>query len=146
MSSEDAVRQASAQFYTALNHMLTGDAGKLSDIWAHDKNVTTLHPIGGRQVGWDGVFGSFSKVAGLSSNGEVTLKDQAIQVFGDGAYEIGLEQGKVTIGKIPVTNEHRVTNVYRRGPDGWKIIHHHTDVSPALVKAVKETTAEATHA
>ncbi len=146
MSGEDAVRQASAQFYQALNKMLTGDAGKLKEIWSHDKNVTTMHPIGGRQIGWDGVLDSFSQVASLSSNGQVTLKDQVIEVIGDGAYEIGLEQGKVTIGKTPVTIEHRVTNVYRRGPNGWKVVHHHTDISPELVNAVKAAMAETSHA
>ncbi|HYU19986.1 MAG TPA: nuclear transport factor 2 family protein [Chloroflexota bacterium] len=27
---------------------------------------------------------------------------------------------------------HRVTNIYRREGGEWKMVHHHTDVSPAM--------------
>jgi hypothetical protein len=53
MSAEDEVRKASEQFYSALNRMLNGDAGPLADIWSHSASVTTLHPLGGREVGWE---------------------------------------------------------------------------------------------
>lgn len=33
--------------------MANGDARPLSDIWSHGAAVTAMHPIGGRQVGWD---------------------------------------------------------------------------------------------
>ena len=69
MSTEDDVRKASAAFYSALNRMLSGDAGALADSWSHDAVVTAMHPIGGRQVGWDDVRGSFEQVAGLASGG-----------------------------------------------------------------------------
>jgi hypothetical protein len=29
-----------------------------------------------------------------------------------------------------------VTNIYRREGGGWKMVHHHTDVSPAMVEAL----------
>jgi hypothetical protein len=48
----DEVRKASEQFYAALNRMLNGDAGPMADIWSHSAVVTTMHPIGGREVGW----------------------------------------------------------------------------------------------
>jgi hypothetical protein len=28
--------------------------------------------------------------------------------------------------------EHGVTNIYRRESRGWKILHHHPDLSPAM--------------
>jgi hypothetical protein len=53
MTIEDDVRAALTKFYSALNRMLNGDAGSLGDIWSHSATVTTMHPIGGREVGWD---------------------------------------------------------------------------------------------
>jgi ketosteroid isomerase-like protein len=133
MSTEDEVRKASAQFYAALNHMLAGDAAPLADIWSHSAAVTTLHPIGGREVGWDKVGGTWQQVAKAFSGGQVKLSDQLIQVAGDMAYEVGTEQGQATLGGEQLSIKHRVTNIYRREAGGWRIVHHHSDVSPEMV-------------
>ena len=132
MSTEDDVRNASGQFYAGVNRMLNGDAGPLADIWSHAAAVTTMHPIGGRQVGWDKVRESWEQVARLASWGQVRLGDQIIQVAGDVAYELGVEHGQAKLAGQQVSIEHRVTNIYRREAGGWKIVHHHTDVSPAM--------------
>ncbi len=133
MPTEDEVRKASNQFYAGLNRMLNGDVAPLAEIWSHRTGVTSLHPIGGREVGWDAVRKSFEKVAQLSSDGKVGLKDQLIQVAGELAYEVGVEHGQVKISGQPVTIEHRVTNIYQREAGAWKMVHHHTDVSPAML-------------
>jgi len=133
MSSEDEVRTASAQFYAGLNSMMAGDAAPLADAWSHSADVSTMHPIGGRQTGWDEVRGSFEQVAQLASGGHAELRDQSLQVAGDMAYEVGIEQGQATLAGEQIAIEHRVTNVYRREAEGWKIVHHHTDLSPAML-------------
>ena len=133
MSSHEEVRNASARFYAALNRMLDGDAAPLAEIWSHDASVTTLHPIGGRQDGWDEVRDSFAQVAKLASGGHAELRDQSIQVVGDVAWEVGVEHGQATLAGERLAIEQRVTNVYRREAGTWKIVHHHTDVSPAMV-------------
>ncbi len=133
MSAENEVRRASEQFYAALNRMLNGDARPLADIWSHSAAVTTMHPIGGREVGWDEVRRSWEQVAQFASEGEAKLDDQMIQVAGDFAYELGVEQAQFKLAGEQVTIKQRVTNIYRRESGAWKIVHHHTDVSPAVV-------------
>jgi ketosteroid isomerase-like protein len=133
MSAEDEVREASSQLYAGLNRMANGESGALVDIWSHSAAVTTMHPIGGREVGWDAVRESFDKVAQLASDGKIGLKDQLIQVAGDVAYEVGIEHGQVKLAGQQVTLEHRVTNIYRREAGAWKLVHHHTDISPAML-------------
>ena len=142
MSAEDEVREASKKFYAALSSMLNGDAGPLSEIWSHGAEVSTMHPIGGREVGWDQVRNSWEQVAQLASGGEGKLTDQVIQVVGDMAYELGIERGQVTLAGQPVTIEHRVTNIYRREAGAWKVVHHHTDVSPAMLDVVSRLKAK----
>ena len=129
MSTEDKVRNASKQFYAGLNRMVNGDSRPLSDIWSHSASVTAMHPIGGREVGWDAVRASFEKVAQLASDGKIELKNQLIRVAGDGAYEAGIEHGQLKLAGQQVTIEHRVTNIYQREAGAWKIVHHHTDTS-----------------
>lgn len=132
MSAEDEVRKASKQFYAGLNRVVNGDAGPLADSWSHSASATTMHPIGGREVGWDAVRGSFEQVAEISSEGKIELKDQLIRVAGDVAYEVGIEQGQLKLAGHQTSIEHRVTNIYERVAEAWKIVHHHTDISPAM--------------
>jgi ketosteroid isomerase-like protein len=137
MSAKEEVLQASRQFYSALNRMLKGDTGPLANIWSHHPGVSTMHPIGGRETGWEKVAESFKNVAGIASGGEVALTDQRIEADGDMAYEVGIEKGQGTLNGRKVAIEHRVTNVYRKEAGAWKIVHHHTDISPAMVEIVK---------
>ncbi len=138
MSSEDEVRTASRQLYSALNRMLNGDARPMAEVWSSGPDVTALHPNGGRLVGWDEVRTSIEQVAHAATDGDVRLEDQMIRVVGDVAYELGVEQGQCKLGGQNVTLEHRVTNIYRRQGGGWKLVHHHTDTSPALVEAFRK--------
>lgn len=133
MSMESEVREASERFYAALNRMANGDASGMEKIWSHDAAATAMHPIGGREVGWDAVRASFEQVAHAASNGTIEMTDRDIHVSGDVAYEIGVERGQVTLAGEAVRIEHRVTNVYQREAGEWKLIHHHTDISPAML-------------
>lgn len=82
MSMEDEVREASKKFYAGLNSMANGNSGPLGDVWSHGADVTTMHPIGGREVGWTAVKGSFEGVAKLASKGKIELKDQFVRAVG----------------------------------------------------------------
>lgn len=136
MSAEDEVRKASKQFYAALNRMLNGDARPLDDIWSHGPAVTTMHPVGGRQVGWDEVRKTWEQVAKASKDGKVELNDQLIRVAGDSACEVGVENAEFTLGGQKVAGRIRGTNIYQREDGAWKITHHHADLAPEMVKAL----------
>lgn len=146
MSTENEIRQASSQFYDGLNRMLNGDSSALADIWSHGAAVTAMHPIGGREVGWDAVRGSFEQVAQMASEGKVGLQDQFVQVAGDMACEVGIEQGQFKLAGQQVSIEHRVTNIYQREAGAWKIVHHHTDISPAMLDALSRLQPPSGHA
>lgn len=132
MSAEDEVRAASERFYAALNSMANGDASAMAEIWEHGDDVTVQHPVGGRDVGWDQIAESWQQVAAIASEGRVERRDQRLCVIADAAFETGVEQVSVKLAGHPVQTQMRVTNVYRRTADGWKIVHHHTDPSPEM--------------
>jgi len=138
MSAEDEVRNASNQFYAALNKMTNGDAQSLSDIWSHNSEVTTMHPIGGRQVGWKDVWDTWDQTAHVASEGQVKLQDQFIRVVGDLAYEIGVENAGFRLADKKITDKVRVTNIYQKEGGTWKIVHHHSDISPAMVEVINQ--------
>jgi ketosteroid isomerase-like protein len=97
-----------------------------------------MHPIGGREVGWDKVEGPWKELAKLASEGEAKLLDQVVHVAGDIGYELGIEKGHCTLAAHRIPIEHRVTNVYRREAGEWKIVHHHADLSQAMVDVLDQ--------
>lgn len=132
MAAEDDVRQASDRFYAALSDMTKGDASAIGAVWAHGADVTAMHPIGERGEGWDQVRGQFEQVGALASGGQVRISGQLIRVGTDMAYEVGVEEGEATLAGERVQIKQRVTNIYRREDGEWKMVHHHSDVSPEM--------------
>ena len=138
MTNEDEVRKASQEFYKALNQMVNGDAEALKAIWSHSPQVTTMHPVGGRQIGWDEVWNTWNQVAQVSSDGKVELHDQFITSSGEMAYEIGIEHAGFRVAGTQTEGQIRVTNIYRKESGHWKIVHHHTDLVPSMVEVVNQ--------
>ena len=79
--------------------------------------------------GWAQVRQAFQGVASLYSNSTpVTFELVAAGVSGDLAYVVGYERGSASVGGGPVEPvELRVTQVYRREDDEWKLVHRHGD-------------------
>jgi ketosteroid isomerase-like protein len=50
---------------------------------------------------------------------------------------MGVEQGQLKLAGHQAAIEHRVTNVYQREAGAWKLVHHHTDTSPAMLDILK---------
>ena len=88
-------------------------------------------------VGWDEVGASWEQAAQAFSGGHVTLDDMVVvPISEDAAYTLGTEHGQASIGEQTVGIDWRVTNIYRREADGWKIVHHHTDFSKEVAEAL----------
>ena len=143
MSTENEVRATSASFYAALNRMAKGEPGAMESVWSHSAEVTALHPIGGRDTGWQAVGNSFDDVARIASAGDIRLTQQHILAGDDMACEVGVETGTLTLAGLTATIEQRVTNIYRREAGGWRVVHHHTDVSPAMLDVLARLKAAA---
>lgn len=132
MTTKERVRKASERFYEALNQMLNGNPASMEDIWSRGSEVTTMHPVGGREVGGNAVQASWEEIARRCSDGEVELRDQLLRVGGEIAYEIGTEHVTVTLAEEKVESEVRVTNIYRHTAGKWRMIHHHADADPDM--------------
>jgi ketosteroid isomerase-like protein len=136
VAAEDDVRATSDQFYSALEAMTNGDASSMADVWSHEDDVTTMHPIGGREEGWEAVSGSWEGVAAASTDGTVSRTDQVIRVIGNGAYELCTESVSMTFADEPMSLEGRATNVYRKEKGEWRVVHHHADLNAEFADKV----------
>ncbi len=135
-AEKEELRAANDQFYAALNALFTGDFTSMNAIWSHRDDVSTMGPFGGRLTGWEAVGGDFKKVGDMKLGGHVVCKDLIVQVGNDMGYTVCVELGEnMSADGQPVMVNHRATNVFRRENGQWKLVHHHTDISPQLEKA-----------
>ncbi len=132
-----ALTLASKSFYAALNQMLKGNPEPMLAAWSQTPAATTMHPIGGCERGWSKVKAPWAQVASLSSGGKVRLKSARINATKDMAVESGVEVGTAIMAGTTVAINDRVTNVYIRTGRVWKIVHHHTDISPEMVAVLQ---------
>ncbi len=96
MSTEEEVRQASEQFYAALNRFLNCDTEPMMEVWSHGPDVTAMHPVPGRQVGWEEVRAAWEQMASLASSGQVTVRDLLVRAGSDLEKEVeGIRVGLI---------------------------------------------------
>lgn len=138
------VRHASDLFYDALNHFITGDTNELFNVCSHADDVTAMHPLGGRQIGWSQVRPIWEMAASSNSGGSVKADDLQVTLLGDdAAYTIGTETVSAIVGGTPISFSGRCTNVYRREDGHWKLVHHHVDFLPDVAAAFQNAATQA---
>ena len=130
-----AVEQASTEFYTSLNAMFTGDAAPMQEIWSHADDVTYMGPSGDFLVGWNDVRDRWEEQAAAKLNGKVEPYGLRVTVGDDLAFTQCYEKGSnLDADGNTVQVSIRATNVFRKENGEWKMIGHHTDLLPFLVK------------
>jgi ketosteroid isomerase-like protein len=135
--NEQSLSLANAQLYAALNAMFIGNLDSMNAIWAHDSDITDLGPFGGRLLGWDAVYAEFKKEADMKLGGKIICKDLVVHAGTDMGYTACTEVGEnMSADGKPVTVSHRATNIFRLENGQWKLVHHHTDLSPQLQQAI----------
>ena len=130
------VRAASDAFYAALNKMFTGDVAPMQAVWSHEPDVSQLGPFGGRINGWDAVGKQWAHEASLKLGGKVVGENVEVVAGVCMGYTVTEEVGQnMSADGKPVEVRFRATNVFRKEKGGWKMVHHHTDISQALIDA-----------
>ena len=132
---EQAVMEATTQFYAALNAMFSGDVGPMKAVWSHEEDATYMGPAGGFQVGWDQVLAAWEAQAAMNLGGEVTPEGIHITVGRDVAVAHNYERGEnLTAAGNAQGVSIRATSLFRKEDGTWKMIGHHTDLLPFLAE------------
>lgn len=116
--------------YDALNVMLTGDPAPVQAVWSILEDASYAGPFGGFITGGTAVAEEFARSAAMRLGGRIEVTDVVMIEGVDMGYTACTEHGiDHVINGQSVNLTHRATNVFRREPDGWKLVHHHTDRS-----------------
>jgi ketosteroid isomerase-like protein len=128
MASE--LNQIREQYHQSVAAFIQGDPDVQKPLWSRRDDVTLANPLGPPAKGFEAVCQVMDSTGAQISEGEGYAFDTIAWVeTADLAYEVAIERNRVKLGdaaeKVPVAL--RVTTVFRREDDGWKIVHRHAD-------------------
>jgi ketosteroid isomerase-like protein len=107
-------------------------------LYSRREDITLGNPFGGFGLGREAVVEQLERAAAHYRDGETTGFETVMQlVSAELAYTVEIERFKAKVGDRPDLTDLalRVTCVYRREDNGWKLVHRHADPSVSLQPA-----------
>ena len=93
-------------------------------------DITLANPFGGGACGREAVYEQLERAASYFRDAETTAFETVVQSVGtDFAYTVEIERFGTKVGGQDHVSDIaiRVTCIYRREADGWKLVHRHAD-------------------
>ncbi|HWS13766.1 MAG TPA: nuclear transport factor 2 family protein [Rhodocyclaceae bacterium] len=119
-------QDAEAAFYDALER---ADLESMMSVWAEDEEIVCVHPTGPRlagfavvQEGWRQIFSGGPKLKVRLSH-QVQMQGMLLSVH-------SVHENITLTGEAQPRPPVVATNVYLRGPLGWRILVHHASPAP----------------
>jgi hypothetical protein len=118
-----------AKLETAEHEFVQGHPAAFKALWSHSGNVSICGAFGGVESEWDKVASRLEWASSQFSEGIRSREEIRSAVGTDFAYLVQTEHIRFRVpGRTdPSTLDLRVTMVFRREPDGWRIVHRHAD-------------------
>jgi ketosteroid isomerase-like protein len=107
-----------------------GDATPLGGIVSRGVHATFFGPGGGSERGGDHVFSTYEHdAAQFEPGGESHFEVMELAASHGLAYWVGFQQATARLKgkKEPISLRLRITEVFRREGDAWKLLHRHAD-------------------
>ena len=114
----------------ALDQMVKGNPEGYKALYSRKQDITLGNPFGGFGRGVEQVYEQLERAASYFRDGETVGFETVTQAVGDDlAYTVEIERTRIKVGGQDETSDVavRVTCVYRREDDGWKLVHRHAD-------------------
>lgn len=121
----DKYAEAAELFYN-------GDPEAVKALWSHSDDVTLSGAAGGTTAkGWSNVSSRLDWASSefKGTTGTRTIEQIQAAISGDFAYIVRYEHiryhrpGQQELSK----RDYRATIIFRRGTDGWRVVHRHAD-------------------
>ncbi|GAA0780882.1 nuclear transport factor 2 family protein [Castellaniella ginsengisoli] len=118
--------EAEYAFYEAMRQ---GDAAQMMRVWSDDEDVACIHPGGLRTLGPRAVREAWEH---LFSNGPIAAFPGQVKAMTGvmNAVHVLIEQIVVNTPRGKDTLSFYTTNIYQKGPEGWRMIVHHASAAP----------------
>jgi ketosteroid isomerase-like protein len=118
-----------AKLEAAEHEFAQGRPAAFKALWSHSDDVTICGAFGGIESGWNNVAARLDWASSQFSEGIRTREEIRSAIGTDLAYIVQTEQIRFRVpGRAEQsTLELRVTMVFRRQEDGWRIVHRQAD-------------------
>jgi len=123
--------EAELAFYDALER---ADLPRLMQVWADDEEIVCVHPGGLRAVGLHAVKESWQEIL---VNGGLSIRPSAPTVLHSMMSTVHSLVEEISVQGTEHTEVAHcyATNIYHKGPTGWRLVMHHASAAPAQAKA-----------
>jgi ketosteroid isomerase-like protein len=128
--SIDDFAAVTAQSRAALDQIAKGNPDGYKALYSAASDITLGNPFGGFGRGRAAVYEQLERAASHYRDGETTGFEMVSKFVGaDLAYTVEIERFKAKVGGQADTKDLalRVTCVYRREDEGWRLVHRHAD-------------------
>ena len=126
----EEIKNLIAKYATSVSD---ADATLASQIWWNSPEASFIHPLGHEQ-GFEQIKQNVYTrlMGGMFSERKLSVHDVAVQMLGDAAVAEFYWDFTAKLRKdgSPVTTRGRETQVYRKMPDGWRLVHVHYSGMP----------------
>ena len=119
---EKEVAKANESFYSAFESL---NVQQMESVWAKDADIQCGHPGWRILRGWKPVMESWQHIFENTPQIRFMLTDVSIEVRGEVAWVTLYENLNSSLEGQNVAAMILTTNIFRKGPDGWRMIHHH---------------------
>jgi ketosteroid isomerase-like protein len=126
--------ELSIEYHRALESFITGDPSAVLALWSRRDDTTLANPFGPPVRGYEAVRAASVHAASLVADGrEFSVEQISAHETPDLAYEIEIHRFVARMGGAaePGPVALRVTTVFRREEDGWRVAHRHADQLPS---------------
>ena len=129
--------------HRALGMITRGDPSGFFDLYTDSDDATIANPFGPPLRGRSGIEEAGYRAAGNYREGRVLdFENVATCVGSDLAFTVEIERFEAKVGGSDALSEValRVTSVFRREDDAWRLVHRHADpiVTPRPAASVIE--------
>ena len=119
-------QEAEAAFYQAIER---GDLDAMMAVWAEDEDIVCIHPGSARLTGYALVREAWRRIFDSGTRFRVHILALST-VRGPLTAVHSLVESVEVLGEQDMTAPVAATNVYVRGPLGWRMIVHHASPVP----------------
>jgi ketosteroid isomerase-like protein len=118
------------RYHESVEAFINGDPEPQKQLWSRADDAVLANPLVPFARGWDAIVRVMDQASALLRDGTAApVENVSSYASGELAYTLDIERDTVRIGDAaaPTESSLRVTTIFRREADGWKILHRHAD-------------------